>query len=149
MSLITDNPAMSIATFVVILVVVLGASSAGYRLVDGILARIAQTLLVLAALLGFTLAFIVCADVGGRYFFNSPIQGTPELISMAIVMICYLQAAYAIRSGGMISVDAIYIHMPVRVKALVIGSLTYLLLAIKQMGAFFHGELPPTASSSH
>lgn len=203
MSLITDNPAMAIATFVVVLVVVLGATGAGYRLVDGILARIAQTLLVLAALLGFTLAFIVCADVGGRYIFNSPIQGTPELISMAIVMICYLQAAYAIRSGGMINVDALYIHMPVRMKALVmvfgsllgfglfalifwgtwdraiisfvdgefegegamripawptkwtlvlgcaLGSLTYLLLAIKQMGAFFRGELPPTASSSH
>jgi len=194
---------MTVATLVVMIVVALGASNAGQRLVDRILARTAELLLVLAALLGFALSFIVCADVGGRYFFNAPIQGTPELISMAIVMICYLQAAYAIRSGGMINVDALYIHMPVRMKALVatlgsllgfalfalifwgswdraitafvdgefegegamripawptkwilvigcaLASLTYLLLAIKQMGAFFRGEVPSAVSSSH
>lgn len=200
---LTDNPAMTIAVIVVLIVLVAGVTGIGSRFVDSTLDRISSMLLVMAAFLGFGLSFIVCADVGGRYFFNLPIQGTPELISMAIVMICYLQAAYAIRSGGMINVDAIYTHMPLRLKALsstvgsllgfalfafifwgtwdravisfvdgefegegamripawptkwilVIGcalaSLTYLLLAIKQTGAFFRGELPPTASTSH
>ena len=192
-----------IAAGIAALVVILGLTDAGSRFVDVLLARLSEVMLVIAALLGFALAFIVCADVGGRYFFNAPIQGTPELVSMTIVIICYLQAAYAIRSGGMINVDALYMHMPTRMKALVaaLGSLlgfalfalifwgswdraldsfiggefegegamrvpawptrwvlvagaglaclTYLLLAIRQLGAFLRGELPPTASSAH
>lgn len=92
---------------------------------DTFLDRVGQFLLVCAAVLGFTLAFIVCTDVVGRYFFNRPLKGTPELVSMAIVIIAYLQACYAIRSGGMIAVDAFYVSYPTRIKSLVslIGSL--------------------------
>lgn len=95
------------------------------RAFDKFLDRIGQSLLVAAALLGFALSFVVCTDVVGRYFFNSPLKGTPEIVSMAIVIICYLQACYAIRSGGMIAVDAFYVSYPVRIKALVslIGSM--------------------------
>ena len=74
--------------------------------------------IVLGAAIGFCLAFIVVADVIGRVGFNSPLKGTPEIVSSAIVVICWLQAAYAIRSGGMINVDAFTIHMPVRWQAL-------------------------------
>jgi TRAP-type C4-dicarboxylate transport system permease small subunit len=35
------------------------------------------------------------------------VKGTPEIVSSTIVVICFLQAAYAIRSGGMIFVDAV------------------------------------------
>lgn len=93
-------------------------------MLDRVLDRIGQSLLVIAALLGFCLSFVVCTDVAGRYFFNSPLKGTPEIVSMAIVIIAYLQAAYAIRSGGMIAVDAFYQHYPVRWRSLVslIGS---------------------------
>jgi TRAP-type C4-dicarboxylate transport system permease small subunit len=69
--------------------------------------RVAWALLGLAALLAFLLCFLVCADVIGRVAFNSPVKGTPEIVSSAIVVICFLQAAYAIRSGGMIWVDAV------------------------------------------
>lgn len=97
---------------------------------DTVLDRISQTLLVCAALLGFVLAFIVCTDVAGRYFFNAPLKGTPEMVSMAIVIIAYLQAGYAIRSGGMIAVDAFYVNYPNRLKSLValIGSVLGILL---------------------
>jgi TRAP-type C4-dicarboxylate transport system permease small subunit len=87
-------------------------------MLDRALDRIAQTLLVLAALLGFGLSFIVVADVIGRVAFNHPLKGTPEIVSFSIVVICYLQAAYAIRSGGMINVDAFTIHLPDRVQSL-------------------------------
>lgn len=92
---------------------------------DKVLDRVGEGLLVCAALLGFCLAFVVCTDVGGRYFFNTPLKGTPELVSMAIVIIAYLQACYAIRSGGMIAVDAFYVSYPTRLKSLVsmIGSI--------------------------
>jgi TRAP-type C4-dicarboxylate transport system permease small subunit len=68
---------------------------------------VAQALLALAAILAFLLCFLVCADVIGRVALNSPVKGTPEIVSSTIVVICFLQAAYAIRSGGMISVDAV------------------------------------------
>ncbi len=64
-----------------------------------------KSLLVFSATLGFLLSFLVVADVIGRVVFNSPVKGTPELVSTAIVIICFMQAPYAIRSGGMIYVD--------------------------------------------
>jgi TRAP-type C4-dicarboxylate transport system permease small subunit len=75
---------------------------------------IARALLTVAALLAFSLCFLVCADVIGRVVFNSPVKGTPEIVSFSIVIILWLQAAYAIRSGGMIWVDAIHAHLPGR-----------------------------------
>ena len=73
---------------------------------------ITRALLVVAATLAFLLCFLVCADVIGRVVFNSPVKGTPEIVSYSIVVICFLQAGYAIRSGGMIWVDAVTQHMP-------------------------------------
>ena len=73
---------------------------------------ITRALLVVAATLAFLLCFLVCADVIGRVVFNSPVKGTPEIVSYSIVVICFLRAGYAIRSGGMICVDAVTQHMP-------------------------------------
>ena len=75
---------------------------------------IARALLMVAAVLAFSLCFLVCADVIGRVVFNSPVKGTPEIVSFSIVIILWLQAAYAIRSGGMIWVDALHVHLPAR-----------------------------------
>ena len=86
-------------------------------MIDRCLEWVARVLLVVAAALGFLLSFLVCADVIGRVVFNSPVKGTPEMVSMAIVIIAYLQAAYAIRSGGMIGVDAITAILPVRAQS--------------------------------
>jgi TRAP-type C4-dicarboxylate transport system permease small subunit len=77
-------------------------------------ARLVRILLAAAALLTFLLSFLVVADVIGRVVFNSPVKGTPEIVSGSIVMILWLQAAYAIRSGGMIWVDAVHVHLPGR-----------------------------------
>lgn len=73
---------------------------------------IARAFLYLASLLAFLLSFLVVADVLGRVLFNSPVKGTPEIVSTAIVMICFLQAGYAIRSGGMLNVDAFVSRLP-------------------------------------
>lgn len=88
---------------------------------DRYLEWVARGLLGLAAALGFLLSFLVCADVIGRVIFNSPVKGTPEMVSMAIVIIAYLQAAYAIRSGGMIGVDAISANLPPRLQSSLAG----------------------------
>lgn len=68
--------------------------------------RISRTLMVLAAVLAFFLCFLVVADVLGRVMFNQPVQGTPEIISLSIVVVCFLQTGFAIRSGGMLRVEA-------------------------------------------
>lgn len=67
--------------------------------------RLTRILLVIAAVLAFLLCFLVVADVVGRVVFNRPVKGTIEIVSLSIVVICYLQAGFAIRSGGMLHVD--------------------------------------------
>ncbi len=67
--------------------------------------QLTRALLVIAAVLAFLLCFLVVADVLGRVVFNSPVKGTTEIVSLSIVIICYLQAGFAIRSGGMLHVD--------------------------------------------
>lgn len=73
---------------------------------------IARAFLFLAAFLAFLLCFLVVADVIGRVVFNAPVKGTPEIVSTSIVIICFLQASYAIRSGGMLNVDALVKRLP-------------------------------------
>ena len=72
---------------------------------DRINQRLVHVLLAAAALLTFCLSFLVCADVIGRVLFNSPVKGTPEIVSMSIVIICFLLAGYSVQSGGMIYTD--------------------------------------------
>jgi len=67
--------------------------------------RLTRALLVLAAVLAFLLCFLVVADVVGRVMFDRPVKGTTEIVSLSIVIICYLQCGFAIRSGGMLHVD--------------------------------------------
>ena len=67
--------------------------------------RLVQTLLAAAALLRFSLGFLVVADVVGRVIFSSPVKGTPEIVSMSIVIICFLLAGHAVQSGGMLHAD--------------------------------------------
>jgi TRAP-type C4-dicarboxylate transport system permease small subunit len=94
-------------------------------MLDRFLETTSRIMLVIAAIIGFSLSFIVVIDVVGRVAFNTPFKGTPELVSSAIVIICWLQAAFAIRSGGMINVDAFTSIMPYRAQSLlgIIGSL--------------------------
>jgi TRAP-type C4-dicarboxylate transport system permease small subunit len=73
---------------------------------------VARVCLYLAAFLAFLLCFLVDADVIGRVVFNTPVKGTPEIVSTSIVVICFLQAGYAIRSGGMLNVDAFVKRLP-------------------------------------
>jgi TRAP-type C4-dicarboxylate transport system permease small subunit len=72
---------------------------------DRISARIVYVLLAVAAVLTFCLSFLVVADVVGRVVFNSPVKGTPEIVSMSIVIICFLLAGYSVQSGSMLKSD--------------------------------------------
>ncbi len=74
-------------------------------MLDEINARLVRVLLAMAAVIIFSLGFLIVADVVGRVIFNTPVKGTPELVSMSIVIICFLLAAYAVHSGGMLRTD--------------------------------------------
>jgi TRAP-type C4-dicarboxylate transport system permease small subunit len=67
--------------------------------------RLVRVLLAASALLTFGLSFLVVADVIGRGAFNSPVKGTPEIVSMSIVIITFLLAGYAVHSGAMLRTD--------------------------------------------
>lgn len=112
-------------------------------MIERALDTIARTLLVLAAILGFCLSFLVVADVVGRGAFNSPVKGTPELVSISIVIICFLQAAYAIRSGSMLNVDFITTYFPPRLQSYLAGAGA--IIGVLFFGLVCWGSLEPLA----
>jgi TRAP-type mannitol/chloroaromatic compound transport system permease small subunit len=74
-------------------------------MIETLNARLVRVLLAAAAVIIFLLGFLVCADIVGRAIFNSPVKGTPEIVSMSIVIICFLLAGYAVQSNSMIATD--------------------------------------------
>jgi TRAP-type C4-dicarboxylate transport system permease small subunit len=80
-----------------------------------------RCLMVLAAVWAFTLCFIILADVVGRTFLNMPLHGTIEIVANSIVMIVFLQAAYAIRSNSMLRADALINQFGPTARRVVLG----------------------------
>jgi TRAP-type C4-dicarboxylate transport system permease small subunit len=105
-------------------------------------ARIVRALLAAAAVIIFLLGFLVCADVIGRAVFNAPVKGTPEMVSMSIVIICFLLAGYSVQSGSMISTDVVVGIFGVRGRAF--AQLLSAVLAIAFFGIIVWGSYEPT-----
>jgi TRAP-type C4-dicarboxylate transport system permease small subunit len=110
-------------------------------MLDDLNARVVRVLLAAAAVIIFLLGFLVCADVIGRAFFNSPVKGTPEMVSMSIVIICFLLAGYSVQSGGMIYTDAISSLFGVR--GLAAAQLLSAVLGILFFGLIVWGSYEP------
>ena len=104
---------------------------------------VAKALLAFAATLAFLLSFLVVADVVGRTAFGAPVKGTPEIVSMSIVIICFLQAAYAIRSGGMLHVDVIPALLPARQREVLAAA--GCLLGVAFFAVIVYGGIDPLA----
>ena len=73
--------------------------------VDTVLRGVNEKLHVFAAFALFGLAVLILVDVIARSVFSSPIAGTAEIVSNAIVAIAFLQLAHSIRSGGFLRVE--------------------------------------------
>jgi TRAP-type C4-dicarboxylate transport system permease small subunit len=107
-------------------------------------ARLVRILLAAAALLTFLLSFLVVADVIGRVAFNSPVKGTPEIVSMSIVVICFLLAGYAVQSGGMLRTDVLVSVFGARVRVFsalasaVLGAAFFALIAWGSIEPLLH-----------
>ncbi|WP_420336462.1 TRAP transporter large permease subunit [Roseibium sp.] len=53
----------------------------------------------------FCLMLLICSDIIGRTFFNSPVQGVAEIVANSIVAIVFLQAGHTVMSGRMTRTD--------------------------------------------
>lgn len=53
------------------------------------------------------LVLLICADVVGRSLFGNPIAGVPEMVSLSIVGIVFLQLASTLRAGRMTRSDVL------------------------------------------
>jgi len=62
---------------------------------------------VLGTLLIVLVMLLVNADVIGRGLFNSPVSGVPEIVSMSIVVIVFLQIAQTFAKGRLTRTDAV------------------------------------------
>ena len=74
--------------------------------------KLSKFLMVAAAAWAFGLTFLILADIIGRGLFDSPVQGTPEIVTASIVIIVFLQAGYAIRSRSMLRAEFLVIKFP-------------------------------------
>lgn len=80
--------------------------SYGQRLPGGF-ERLTQALNALGTLWIVALMLLINADVMGRDFFNAPVRGATELVSLSIVGIVFLQLADTLATGRMTRADVL------------------------------------------
>lgn len=85
------------------------ASTGGARMLRPIAVLDAVTLTsnVVGSLLILGLVGLIAADVAGRNFLGSPISGVPEMVSLSIVAIVFLQVPMALKAGRMTRSDGV------------------------------------------
>ncbi|SOE18412.1 TRAP-type mannitol/chloroaromatic compound transport system permease small subunit [Hoeflea halophila] len=64
-------------------------------------ANIAGTMLIVG------LVIMICTDVLGRNLFGTPLPGVPEMVSLSIVAIVFLQVPQALKAGRLTQSDAV------------------------------------------
>ena len=77
-----------------------------FLFVRAIVDSITSLLNIVGTLLIVCVMILVNSDVVGRGVFNSPISGVPEIVSMSIVAIVFLQVAQAFRKGRLTRSEA-------------------------------------------
>lgn len=96
--------------------------------------NVAGTLLILAVML------LVNADVIGRSVFSAPVSGVPEIVSMSIVAIVFLQIAQTFRKGRLTRAEAVLNLLSSRGRALV--DLVFALAAIALIWQLISASYP-------
>lgn len=69
---------------------------------------------ILGTLLIVGLVIIICIDVLGRNLLGAPLQGVPEIITLSIVAIVFLQVPQALRSGRLTRSDGLILALHAR-----------------------------------
>lgn len=78
-----------------------------FVMIRGVVDLLTNLLNVLGTLLIVAVMLLVNADVIGRVFFGAPVSGVPEMVSMSIVAIVFLQVAQAFRKGRLTRTEAV------------------------------------------
>ena len=109
------------------------------RLLD----RATQALNVIGSVLILALTILVGVDVAGRNLANAPVSGVPELVTLSILAIVFLQAPQALRAGRFTRseavIDALRTRAPVAAKML---ESLFDLVAIAVIGVIVHSTWP-------
>jgi TRAP-type C4-dicarboxylate transport system permease small subunit len=84
-----------------------------------ILDKLSRWMGYLSAAAIIVLMLLVTANIIGRYFFNSPITGTPEIACLLMIIIVFPALAWAALEGKHIKVDFIMDRFPQRVQVIV------------------------------
>lgn len=91
------------------------------------------------------LMLLTVIDVSGRYFFNSPLTGAPEIIQASIVGITFLQIPYVQLIDQHLSVTVIYDKVPPKIRKGIdavgyfLGSLVFGLIVFSGWNALLQG----------
>lgn len=78
-----------------------------FNLLERLIDRLTMAFNVIGTLLILALMVLINADVIGRTVFLAPISGVPEIVSLSIVAIVFLQVAQAFRMGRFTRTDAL------------------------------------------
>ena len=109
------------------------------RWLDGL----TQVANICGSLLISGLVVLIGADVFSRNMFNAPISGVPEMVTLSIVAIVFLQAPQALKAGRMTRSDAVLGVLNKRLPRAARGLETlYDLLAIGVVGAILYATYP-------
>ncbi len=71
---------------------------------------------ICGCILTMFLMVIIMIDIVGRALFNSPLQGTPELVVASIVIIAFLQLSYVQLIDQHLKVTIFYDKFPTKIK---------------------------------
>lgn len=74
--------------------------------------RLLRVLNYISVIIIFLTSLWITGDVVGRYFFNSPIPGTTELIETAILAIVFFGITYTLQQGRHIRTDVLVRRFP-------------------------------------
>lgn len=109
------------------------------RLLDRftLFANVAGSLLIVG------LVLLIAADVLGRNLLSAPVSGVPELVSLSIVAIVFLQAPQALRSGRLTRSDGVLDVIKRRRPGLAKGMETVFdLFGLTVVGAILYSHWP-------
>ncbi|MFK7857094.1 MAG: TRAP transporter small permease subunit [Granulosicoccus sp.] len=78
-----------------------------FRRFSALLDYVTNGLNIIGSVLIVSMMILINVDVIGRNIFNKPVPGVPELVTMSIVIVVFLQVAYAFRCGHLTRTPAL------------------------------------------
>ncbi len=85
---------------------------------ETVIQSISKVMAVLAAVVLFLMMLLTVGDVIGRYFFNTPIKGTWEIVGLSLVFAATWGFAYCQLKKSHINVTVLLDRFPPRVRAI-------------------------------